>query len=49
MAAWFQKPWARGRVLAFGSETEAKRATIDGGVEFHLSAPPVYTALEVTA
>ena len=49
MAAWFRKPWARGRVLSTGSETEAKRATIDGGVEFHLSAPPVYTALEVSA
>ena len=49
MAAWFRKPWARGRVLSVGSETAAKRATIDGGVEFHLSAPPVYTALEVTA
>ena len=41
--------WARGRVLSVGSEAAAKRATIDGGVEFHLSAPPVYTALEVSA
>ena len=49
MAAWFQKPWARGRVLSVGSETMAKRAVVDGGVEFHLSAPPVYTALEVSA
>jgi hypothetical protein len=49
MAAWFRKPWAAGRVLSVGSEAPAKRATIDGGVEFHLSAPPVYTALEVTA
>jgi hypothetical protein len=49
MSAWFRKPWARGRVLSTSSEAEAKRATIDGGVEFHLAAPPVYTALEVSA
>jgi hypothetical protein len=49
VAAWFRQPWARGRVLSVGSETAAKRAPVDGGVEFHLSAPPVYTALEVSA
>ena len=49
MAAWFRQPWARGRVLSVGSETMAKRAAVDAGVEFHLSAPPVYTALEVSA
>jgi hypothetical protein len=49
VAAWFRKPWARGRVLSVDSEAAAKRVTAGGGVEFHLPPVPAYAALEVSA
>jgi hypothetical protein len=48
LTAWFRQPWARGRVLSIDAEAAAKRATIDGGVEFHLPPVPTYAALEVS-
>ena len=49
VGAWFQKPWARGRVLSVDSEAAAKRAVADGGAEFHMPPVPAYAALEVSS
>jgi hypothetical protein len=50
MTAWFRRPWATARVFTVdaGDATPARRTPVGQGVEFHLPAPPVYCALEMS-
>jgi hypothetical protein len=50
MTAWFRHPWAEARAWTMDSEAAAPagRTAVDGGVEFHLPAAPVYCAVEVS-
>jgi hypothetical protein len=51
MTAWFRHPWAAARVWTVDAAEPApvERAPVEPGVEFHLPALPVYSALEVSA
>jgi hypothetical protein len=50
MTAWFRRPWAAARVFTPDAEeaTPAGRTPVGQGIEFHLPAPPVYCALEMS-
>jgi hypothetical protein len=51
ITAWFEKPWASGRTWRVGGEAAmpTERVVVESGVEFHVPAASVYSALEVSS
>jgi hypothetical protein len=51
VTAWFRRPWASARswTVDAAEPSPVERAPVETGVEFHLPAPPVYSALEVSS